>query len=303
MLSIRKKRYNCCMPATVTVDINVLTNSEAFHTFSLIMVKLTGLAVALYTPDGNALRAYPITLHRNPLCTLIREHATGNARCFASEHARFAGVVASGQTFCGPCHAGFIDLAIPVKYQEQVVAIISSGQILAAPPCEEGLQALLPLCAAYHIPPEVLRVCYHQCTYLEPEKIDAAIHLLTFFAEYLCAMAQRLSEADQSTTLVSRAREYIALHLAEELSLSEVATYAQCSPGTLSRQFVRVTGSTFTNYLQKARIEQVRRQLLHSSLPITEIAFNNGFSSTSQFNRTFRKYLGCTPRSYRARTK
>lgn len=285
------------------MDLSVLANSEDFRAFAHIMANLTGLAVALYKPDGSRLHAYTLTPNRNPLCAMIRNCREGLDCCHRDERARFAEVVMSRGPICRQCHAGFVDLAIPIVYGDGVIAIISSGQLLPTPHSEEGLQAFMPLCTQFGIDREALRKGYDGCIYLGKVKTEAAIQLLTFFSRHICTVTERPpgDETDGSAAVITKARRYIREHLAEELSLLRVAEHIQRSPGYLSRQFERVAGCTFTVYVQQARVDRVQHLLLHSALPITEIAMMSGFSSISQFNRSFHKHSGCTPRTFRAR--
>jgi len=291
------------MPSSA-VDLTVLTNSEVFRSFSRIMATLNGLPVALYASDGTHLRAYD-TEAQNPLCVLVRAHPDGVAGCRASECARFAEVVASHRQVCRLCHAGLLDLAVPVSYHGTVVAVLSSGQLLPAPHSPEGLQAFLPLCARFNIDPTALRKGYARCRYLTPDKLQATIELLSFFAEYLSTMVRQLAGGthDDAEALMLRARWYIQSHLAEDLSLGQVAAYIERSPGYLSRQFERVVGMNFLTYVQQARVEHVQHLITHSTFSITEIALMAGFNSLSQFNRTFRRHTGSTPRTFRARQR
>ncbi len=146
-----------------------------------------------------------------------------------------------------------------------------------------------------------MRDAYYKCVYLNEDKINAAIQLMTFFAEHLCTMTQKIidAETEDSTAIIVTARKYILDHISEEIRLPETAKQINRSPGYLSRNFERITGETFTAYVQQARIENVQHLLLHSTMSITEIAFKCGFNSISQFNRTFRKYNDCTPRKFR----
>jgi AraC-like DNA-binding protein/ligand-binding sensor protein len=285
------------------IDINIFTESDAFRTFSNIMVNLTGLAISLYTPDGSHIRQYAVTINKNPLCTLIRANSAGLTCCHDSEKKRFSEVAVSRQAICNNCHAGFVEIAIPVTHQGKVIVIISSGQILPIPSCEEGFQQFMPLCEKFKISPKDLRDAYYKCVYLNEDKINAAMQLMTFFAEYLCTMTQKIidAETEDSTAIIIAAKKYINDQIAKELSLPNVANHINRSPGYLSRNFERTVGETFTAYVQQVRIEKVQHKLLHSSLSITEIALECGFNSISQFNRTFRKYNDCTPRTFRSR--
>ena len=53
------------------------------------------------------------------------------------------------------------------------------------------------------------------------------------------------------------------------------------------------------DYLLEYRIEQSLPLLLDENMNITETALACGFSTPSYYTKIFRKYMGCTPRSYR----
>ncbi len=86
----------------------------------------------------------------------------------------------------------------------------------------------------------------------------------------------------------------------EPLSLRDVADGVGLSRERLSRLFHDSLGITFSEYLSQMRIASAREQLRSGDEPITEIAYASGFQSLSQFNRSFSKLEGCSPRQYRA---
>jgi AraC-like DNA-binding protein len=47
------------------------------------------------------------------------------------------------------------------------------------------------------------------------------------------------------------------------------------------------------------RIENAKYMLIHTTRGLTEIAYDCGFTSSSQFSKTFRKCTGLSPRAYR----
>ncbi len=83
--------------------------------------------------------------------------------------------------------------------------------------------------------------------------------------------------------------------LEEEIRLSGVAGEIGVSPEHLSRLFHRHTGIPFHEYVARLRIEQVCEKLSAGKTGVTETAFECGFSSLSQFYRSFRKFTGTTP--------
>ena len=93
--------------------------------------------------------------------------------------------------------------------------------------------------------------------------------------------------------------EYIHAHFTEPLTLEGLARQFYMSGYYLSHQFRQVTGFTLTDYIQMTRIRNVQTMLVNTDVPVTEAAFDCGFTSFSQFNRVFRKHIGMAPSQYR----
>lgn len=97
-----------------------------------------------------------------------------------------------------------------------------------------------------------------------------------------------------------RARQFIDRFSTEELSLTRVAGAVNIHPSHLSEKFKQVTGINFVDYVARIRFEKACILLPHREWKISEIAFDVGFQSLSQFNRVFKKLAGKSPREYRA---
>jgi AraC-like DNA-binding protein len=97
-----------------------------------------------------------------------------------------------------------------------------------------------------------------------------------------------------------KARIFIQEHLDEELSLTKVANFVKISPNHLSEKFKQVTGVKFVDYIARRRFGKACQLLQDGRLRISEIAFEVGFQSLSQFNRVFKKLSAKSPKEYRA---
>ncbi|HYJ03767.1 MAG TPA: AraC family transcriptional regulator [Chthoniobacterales bacterium] len=97
-----------------------------------------------------------------------------------------------------------------------------------------------------------------------------------------------------------KARNFIDEHVAEELSLTQVAKAAETSANYLSEKFKEAVGINFVKYVARARYEKAAGLLRDADLRVSEIAFAAGFQSLSQFNRVFKKFSGKSPTEYRA---
>ena len=98
---------------------------------------------------------------------------------------------------------------------------------------------------------------------------------------------------------VHSALSYINTKYGDDITLEEISTYAGLDPSYFCRVFKAATGATFTEYLNFVRVCKAETLLARSTLGILEISEAVGFSSVSYFGRIFKKYRGCSPRTYR----
>jgi AraC-like DNA-binding protein len=87
------------------------------------------------------------------------------------------------------------------------------------------------------------------------------------------------------------------------VGLEEMSGLVHMAPPSFSRWFRRTMHMTFTDYLNRVRIEECCRQLRFTDHPITVIAKDCGFESLSNFNRQFHRLRDCAPRTWRSRHK
>jgi AraC-like DNA-binding protein len=55
------------------------------------------------------------------------------------------------------------------------------------------------------------------------------------------------------------------------------------------------------DYINRCRVEQAKQMLLKQDARVSEVAFETGYQSLSQFNRSFRNIMGESPTEYRRR--
>lgn len=104
----------------------------------------------------------------------------------------------------------------------------------------------------------------------------------------------------QKEDVVSRICAYISEHLQEDLSLKSVANSFHINPDHLIRTFKKEKGMTFHKYVLLQRVIKSKRLLTcYPNKSLTEVAFDAGFTSSSQFSKTFKRFIGRTPSEYR----
>lgn len=100
---------------------------------------------------------------------------------------------------------------------------------------------------------------------------------------------------------MSRILRHLIARFRNEIHLDEVLEISRMSRATFARQFKLHTGRTMSEFLTELRLQAACRCLLESRQPVTEVAFDCGFSHVSFFNRAFRGNYGCSPSAYRKR--
>ncbi len=99
--------------------------------------------------------------------------------------------------------------------------------------------------------------------------------------------------------LIKTILEYIELHYASSITLSELAGVANMNPKYFCRFFRSITHQTPMEYVNMYRIEKAAQMLHSTRLPVTDICMECGFNDSSNFIKVFRKYKGMTPKQYR----
>jgi AraC family transcriptional regulator len=98
---------------------------------------------------------------------------------------------------------------------------------------------------------------------------------------------------------VELAREYIHQNFSKDISLQEISTNSFISPFHFSRIFKKITSFSPHQYLQQVRLKHAEMLLKNSNMPVSDIAYTSGFSSTAYFATAFKQQYALSPLPYR----
>lgn len=201
------------------------------------------------------------------------------------------------------CFAGMCDTAVPIRVGENLIAFLQTGQVLLHEPSREEFTEITRKLIAWgaEVDLKKLEEAYFQTRVLDEEQYRAFVKLLATFAEHLSVVSNSIVMRQQEVEphVVARARRYIIEHYHRPLSLGEAAGAVNASAHYFCKMFKKATGMTFTEYLTRIRIEKAKHLLHNPNRRISEVAFEVGFESLSQFNRAFKRMAGMTPTAFR----
>ncbi len=105
---------------------------------------------------------------------------------------------------------------------------------------------------------------------------------------------------DEYTARINRVLDYIDANIDKELTLEKLAEVAHFSRFHFHRIFSSMIGETLNHFIQRIRIEKAACQLIiNRNKPITEIAFDCGFSGSAAFARAFRDVFNMSASDWR----
>ncbi|MDT0553118.1 AraC family transcriptional regulator [Urechidicola vernalis] len=97
--------------------------------------------------------------------------------------------------------------------------------------------------------------------------------------------------------------DHVRNHFTRTIPLEEIASKVSMTVPAFCRYYKKVTGKTFTQFVNEFRIVHATKLLTESHSSITEICFECGFNNFSHFNKLFKKFTGKSPLKYRNEMK
>lgn len=114
------------------------------------------------------------------------------------------------------------------------------------------------------------------------------------------AFLVRLAAQQMAANTIAAALDYIAVHLADPLTVTDLARQVNLSPSAFSRLFRESTGRSPYQFVKEQRLTRARELLDEGRLGVTEVARRVGYPSLSHFIKAFRSRFGATPGEYLA---
>jgi AraC family transcriptional regulator len=98
---------------------------------------------------------------------------------------------------------------------------------------------------------------------------------------------------------LKRVVEYVDASMSSKMTSRDLAAVAGLSRMHFASQFRVATGLRPHEFLLQRRIRRAAELMKDSTMPIMEIALTVGFQTQAHFTTVFKRFTGCTPRSWR----
>ncbi|MBX5439595.1 MAG: helix-turn-helix domain-containing protein [Thermoflavifilum sp.] len=99
--------------------------------------------------------------------------------------------------------------------------------------------------------------------------------------------------------IIKQAQAFIEEHFAEKISMEKLANQFASCRRNFDRRFVKATGYTPLEYLQRVRVEAAKRSFENTRKAVNEVMYEVGYADEKAFREVFKKMTGLSPLAYR----
>lgn len=132
----------------------------------------------------------------------------------------------------------------------------------------------------------------------QPENIFELKGLIYTLIGDFCYQCKEWTSVSADKNIIYQLVLYIEENFKNPCSLKTAAKSLNYDYTYVSKEFLKVTGLTFVEYLNNCRINYACYLLENSDLSVTQIAYECGYNTLRTFNRNFLKYANVTPIKY-----
>jgi len=135
------------------------------------------------------------------------------------------------------------------------------------------------------------------------KQITALLNVLNDLAyenyEPLASSFYSPKNSKENETRINTVFNYIKQNAASTILLEQAASSVHLTTGAFCKFFKRMTGKTFSDYVNEIRIGNACTLITQTDKTIAQIAIESGFENQTYFNRVFLKKKNCTPKQFR----
>ena len=256
-------------------------------------LKNNGLFVTVHGKGISGLLEHNI--HRNPFCSLVKTDPSAWRKCIQCQQKVFREY--KKEFFFGMCYAGVEEY---VYFVNDKIFVSVSGYGINE---EKAIERIEYLSREYFLDKESLLYVYKNGLKKEKENeeqlttlIKPLCYMLNFLQFIILDIPERV---ETKSVLFDSMLNYVQFNFMNEITIRDIAQTCACSQSNVCHVFKQYTGKSIKKYIDNLRINQAKRLLSTSDLPINRIAQLCGFSNINYFPTAFKKQIGISPTEYR----
>ena len=254
----------------------------------------TGINTCLINADSEVISSILDT--ENSYCYYLKQLPSARRQCSLSDQVLIEKCKISKKPEMHVCHAGLIDIVLPIIYNDEILAFLVMGQMKQ----DVDFSVLKDRITKLGLDSETMERIYNNLVVFNRDKIESIANIAVMLTKYLLLEDFLKPYFNEN---IDKVLKYINENYNNDLSIQSISQNTNLSKSTLYKLFHSHLGCTVNEYLNKLRVKKSVDMLSETDLSIEEISCRVGFASNAYYTRTFKKVMGTTPLKYRKTTK
>ena len=273
------------------------------------IVNMTKMAIVIVDDEGNYLTEKS---NYSEFCKIFRKNKELNCFCEKCDVKALSKVFLSLKPYIYRCHAGLVDMIIPIIYQGELIGAFLVGQILLEDEETFELENILVENVGKEFNLKKIAENYDflkKVKYNDLQSIASILHYTSVYISeciknkkwYNHIVENNIKEerVQYSHSQISAAITHINEKIKENIYLEDVAGLCNLSISQFSRVFKKEIGKTFKEYILIKKVEKAKYFLEITNKSLSEISNEIGIEDSSYFTKVFKKYEKICPKDYR----
>jgi len=238
-------------------------------------------------PDNELL----VTKDSHPFCMCIQNTDIGYKGCLECDSSALDAARATMKPYMYRCHAGLLEVCIPIIENQTVIAYLMFGQILDDSEKSQQWKRTQRLCHWYE-DIDSLRESFFTIKQFSEEEINACANIISACTEYIWFRELvRLSEPNP----IQKILQYIEDNYTRSVKLDEMSSHLHIGKTRLCTLVKKQVGKTINQIVLEKRMLKAEQYLQTTDLPIYIIAEMVGIDDASYFAKLYKSFFGVSP--------
>ena len=225
-------------------------------------------------------------------CQTVQNTEAGKKACILSDSCLLEKCKKSKKPEMHVCHAGLVDVAVPILYEDMIIGYIIFGQMKA----DTDFSAFEEYIEHLGLGVEEMRSHYSGISFFESGKIQSVSNIASMLVKHILLENMLKPAFDEN---IQKAVAYINEHLESDLSIRNISQNINVSKSVLYKRFHACFHCTVSEYINTKRVEKSIEFLTRTDMSVEDIAQKVGFSSISYYTKIFKKQKGLPPLKYK----
>ena len=108
-------------------------------------------------------------------------------------------------------------------------------------------------------------------------------------------------QKNHDDAVILKAQSFIEENYQDKITIESLSTKFGVGRRNFDRRFIKATGITPLDYLQRVKIESAKRSLENTRKSVNEVMYEVGYNDTKAFRSVFSRVTGMSPLLYKSR--